>query len=140
MSNIPSVASTVFWGVNTTFFWSGANYKAVSDLTLKYGNKIHEEATTGTSNPYLGTGVYHGEVSVTSLGSSDNSMWSAAATSSGIVPTMGMQWIAGDTQGAPATHSWVASGKVESFQMKWSKDGVVKFDLKMILAAPPVVT
>jgi|SRR5579864_2311857 len=140
MSTIPTTNATTFWGAQTIFTWSGATYKAISDATLKYGNKIKEEATTGTDLPYYGTGVYHGELDLKVIGSSDNSMWNAAAATSGIVPTMGLTMKPQDTQSALSGQTWTFSGKVQEFTQKWSKDNYVEYDVKMILATKPVVS
>lgn len=102
MTNIPLNGSRVFWGVLTAFSTSGAagatdylsgnRFTAVSNIRLQWGNQVHEEAVTGTDIPYLGTGVYHGEVEVTSLGSSDNRWEQLVNLTSGQLVAFGMQW------------------------------------------------
>ena len=137
---MPNASSNVFWGVDTTFTLSGSTMRAVSDLKTKYGWKIKEEATTGTSIPYVGTGVFHGEVDVTALGSSDGAvMWSGAVANSGIVQTIGMSWLAQDTNGGMSGRTWTASGKMTEFQQNWAKDNAVEFKFKLILTNPPTV-
>jgi hypothetical protein len=139
MSVVPANNYAVFWGVDTTFTYSGTTYRAISDIEFQYGHKIHEEATTGTAFPYIGTGVYHGEISFTSLGSSDNFIYSGVIAVSGIVRATSATWGTQDTQGGMSGQVWTVSGKITQFSQKASKDGVVEYKLKMILGSPPVI-
>ena len=139
MSTIPSAAARVFWGVQTVLTISGATYAAVSKVATKWGYKIHEELVTGQNAPYLGTGGFHGEIDLDSLGSSDSRWENAVSTTSGIVTTLGLTWKEQDTQGTISARTWTASGKFTEYQKDVSKDGVVNYKLKMILAAEPVV-
>jgi hypothetical protein len=126
--------------VNTTFQWSGATYASVSDIKAEYGYAIKREPVTGSTQPYYGTGAFEGKLDITAIGSSDNMMWNAAVATSGIVPTMGMQWQEQDTQGTMSGRIWYASGKVTKYMKKWSKDNYVEYQIKMELTNPPVVS
>jgi len=112
---------------------------AVSNIDMKWGYKIHEDAVTGTTIPYLGTGVFHGEATIESLGSSD-SRWSQAITAvSGIVPTFGMTWKEQDTSAGMTGRTWTMSGKFTEHTKKATKDAAVMYTLKAILALEPTV-
>ena len=139
MSTIPSSNNTTFFSAVTIFTWSGAIYKAVSDLTFKHGYDILEVPTTGTNIPYYGTGKYHGEIDITAIGSSDNQMWLAAFATSGIVPTMGMT-AQPQNQVGLSGQTWYMSGKVKEFQHKWNNDKEVEYKLKLTMTGPPVIS
>ena len=137
--SVPSAANRVFWGVNTIYALSGVTHAAVSNIQYTWGYRIHEEATTGISTPYLGTGVFHGEVRVESLGSSDNRFEGAVAATSGIVPTFGMTWREADTQATMSTRTWTASGKFTEYEKISERDNVIRYRLRGILALEPTV-
>ena len=128
--------------MNTAFTISGATYAAVSNIDMKWGYKIHEEATTGTSFPYLGTGVFHGEADITALGSTDNLFDAAVQQTSGIAPTFGMTWQERDTQGLTLSgqRTWTISGKFMEYEKKTQKDQVVTYKIKAIMSNEPTVT
>ena len=142
MSSVPTNAQATFFGAQTTYKLSGVTYNAISDITLKWGYKIHEEIVTGQSLPYLGTGAFHGEADIVSLGSSDNRFEQAISIGSGIVPTFGMTWQARDAQGLTLSgqRTWTISGKFTEYEIKEQKDQVVTYKLKAILATEPTVS
>ena len=111
--SLPSSATRVDWGVNTTLTISGVTYAAVSNVELRWGFKIHEEVVTGTNIPYLGAGAFHGDGRLESLASND-SRWEALVTpTSGVVTTFGLTWKESDTAGVGASgnRTWTISGK-----------------------------
>ena len=142
MPTVPVNNQAVTWAANTTFVLSGVTYAAIADITLKWGYKIHEEVTTGTNTPYLGTGVFHGEADITALGSSDSRFDNAITVASGVVPTFGMTWRETDTQGLTLSgaRTWTVSGKFESYEKKTQKDQVVMYKLKAIMSNEPTVS
>lgn len=139
--SVPSSANRVFWAAQTTYTLSGQTFSAIADIALKWGYKIHEEATTGVSLPYLGTGVFHGEANIDALGSNDNRFESAVSVSSGVAPTFGMTWRELDTTGTGASgaRTWTLSGKFTEFEIKTQKDQVITYKLKAILGTEPTV-
>ena len=141
MSSVPTNNQAVFWAAITTFKLSGVTYPAIADITLKWGYKIHEEVTTGTNTPYLGTGVFHGEADIVSLGSSDSRFENAITIASGIVPTFGMTWQERDTQGLTLSgqRTWTISGKFTEYEKKTQKDQVVTYKLKCVMSNEPTV-
>lgn len=139
--SLPADATRIFWGVNTTFFISGAKHTAVANIQLRYGYRVHEELVTGTNNPYLGTGGFHGELEADALGASDTRFDQIVVIASGQVRNWNVQWIEGDTQGTPADFSWVASGvKFSEYQKVWERDNVVRVRLRGTLMAEPTVS
>ena len=141
MSSIPSTQSRAFQGVLTTFLISGATYTAVSNFNVKWGYKIMEEIVVGTNTPYLGTGVFHGELDGESIGSSDARWENAVSTTSGLVPSMNIQWKEQDTQGTISARTWTASGvKFTQYEMIHQGDKFVKMKLKGILLLEPLVS
>ncbi len=141
MSTVPVNNQAAFWAATTTFKLSGVTYNSIADIKLKWGYKIHEEVVTGTNIPYLGTGVFHGEVDLTALGSSDNRFENAISVSSGIVTTFGMTWRETDTQGLTLSgaRTWTISGKFTEYEKTAQKDQVVTYKLKAILSNEPTV-
>lgn len=139
--SVPVNRQAATWAANTTFVLSGVTYNAIADITLKWGYKIHEEVVTGTNTPYLGTGVFHGEADIVSLGSSDSRFDQAVSISSGVAPTFGMTWRETDTQGLTLSgvRTWTISGKFTEYEKKAQKDQVVTYKLKAILSNEPVV-
>ena len=140
--SVPASASRIFWAANTTFVLSGVTQAAVANIDLKWGYKIYEEATTGTNLPYLGTGVFHGEAMIEALGSADSRFDNAVSISSGIAPTFGITWRETDTEGLTLSgaRTWTMSGKFTEYSKKATKDQVVMYSLKAILALEPTVT
>ena len=118
-----------------------AKITAIASIDGKWGYKIHEEVVTGTNLPYLGTGVFHGEVTVETLGSSDSRWEQAISVASGVAPTFGMTFRETDTQGLTLSgaRTWTMSGKFTEYTKKTSKDQVVMYTLKGILATEPTV-
>lgn len=139
--SVPVNRQAVAWAANTTLTISGVTYAAVGTVDAKWGYKIHEEVVTGTNNPYLGTGVFHGDCSFETLGSSDSRWETAISVSSGVAPTFGMTWRETDTQGLTLSgaRTWTMSGKFTEYTKKVSKDGAVMYTLKGILALEPTV-
>jgi hypothetical protein len=140
LATIPSTNARTFWSVNTTIIISGATYASVANLRVKYGYKIHEEAVTGTNVPYVGTGVFHGEIDAELLGSSDSQVWNAISITSGIVTTLGMTWQEQDTQATMSARKWTASGKFMEYEKIWDRDKVVMYRLRGILVQEPIVS
>ena len=141
MTTVPSDRTRAFWAAQTTFTLSGVTYASIANIDLKWGYKIHEEVVTGTSLPYLGTGVFHGEVSVEALGSDDSRWENAIGITSGIAATFGMTWRELNTSnlGTSGARTWTVSGKFEQYTKKTQKDQSVFYTLKAILATEPTV-
>lgn len=139
--SVPVNNQAVFWAATTTYKLSGQTFAAIADITLKWGYKIHEEVVTGTNIPYLGTGVFHGEADIVSLGSSDSRWDAAISVTSGVVPTFGMTWRETDTQGLTLSgaRTWTISGKFTEYEKKTQKDQVVTYKLKAIMSNEPSV-
>ena len=140
MSTIPGSNAATFWSALTIFTFSGATYKALSDVTIKHGNKIVAVPTTGTTLPYFGTGQFEGSADITSIGSSDNQMWSSVSQTSGIVPTIGFTMQPQNTNATMSGQTWYMSGKATEFQMKWMGDKEVEYKLKLVLTNFPVIS
>ena len=140
MSTIPASNAATFWSALTIFTFSGATYKALSDVTIKHGNKIVAVPTTGTTLPYFGTGQFEGSADITSIGSSDNQMWSSVSQTSGIVPTIGFTMQPQNTNATMSGQTWYMSGKATEFQMKWNGDKEVEYKLKLVLTNFPVIS
>lgn len=140
MSTIPGSNAATFWSALTIFTFSGATYKALSDVTIKHGNKIVAVPTTGTTLPYFGTGQFEGSADITSIGSSDNQMWSSVSQTSGIVPTIGFTMQPQNTNATMSGQTWYMSGKATEFQMKWNGDKEVEYKLKLVLTNFPVIS
>lgn len=142
-ATIPTSNSRIFWAAQTVLIFSGTQTQAaVGDVRLRWGYRIHEELTTGTNLPYLGTGGFHGEADFETLGSSDSRWEGMVAIVSGIVPTFGQTWQERDTEGigASGNRTWTISGKCTEYEKRTSKDGVVLYKLKIILSNEPTVT
>ena len=143
---IPASNAATFWSALTVFTFgnfglSGSNtYKALSDVTVKHGNKIIPVPTTGTTLPYFGTGQFDGSVDITAIGSSDNQLWLAAFQTSGIVPTIGFTMQPQNTSASMSGQTWYMSGKASEFQMKWQGDKEVEYKLKLTLTNFPVIS
>ena len=138
--SVPTAANRVFWGVNTTYTLSGVTYVSVSNIRFRWGYAVHEELVTGTTDPYLGTGGFHGEIDVEGLGASDMRWEDAASVVSGVLPTFGMTWREGDTQGIiSGNRTWTASGKFSNYEKVSERDNVVRYSLRGILALEPTV-
>ena len=119
---------------------SGVTYKAISDGRARWGYKIHEEVVTGTNNPYLGTGVFHGEVDFKGIGAPTDRWDTIVAITSGVATTFGMTARFGDTTGnLSGARTWTYSGKFTEYEQSWAKDGAVMFSVKAILALAPTV-
>jgi hypothetical protein len=140
MSTIPGSNAATFWSALTIFTFSGATYKALSDVTIKHGNKIVAVPTTGTTLPYFGTGQFEGSADITCIGSSDNQMWSSVSQTSGIVPTIGFTMQPQNTNATMSGQTWYMSGKATEFQMKWNGDKEVEYKLKLVLTNFPVIS
>ena len=97
--SVPVAQNRVWPGVTTVFVMSGVTYTAVADIAWQYGYRQHEELVTGTPIPYVGTGGFHGELSIEGLGSSDARWEGLANAVSGIVPTFGITWQGRDQEG-----------------------------------------
>lgn len=139
--SVPTAANRVFPGVTTVFVISGVTYTAAANIELSWGHAIHEEAVTGQTLPYLGTGVFHGEARVEGLGSSDNRWEGLADTTSGIVTTFGMTWQGRDQEGigASGNRTWTISGKFTEFAIINDRDNLVRIRGRAILATVPTV-
>lgn len=139
--SVPTAANRVFPGVTSVFIVSGVTYTAVSNIELTWGHRIHEEHVTGATNPYLGTGGFHGEVRVEGLGSADNRWEQLADVSSGIVTTFGMTWQGRDQEGigASGNRTWTLSGKFTEFNIRNERDNLVRINARAILATVPTV-
>jgi len=96
---------------------------------------------TGTNTPYLGTGVFHGEGDLETLGSTDSRFENAISVTSGVVPTFGATWKESNTAGlgASGNRTWTVSGKFTQYEKSNQKDQVVRYKLKMIMATEPTV-
>jgi len=141
MAISPPDRTQTFWAAQTTITISGVTYAAIADITVKWGYKIHEEVVTGTNNPYLGTGVFHGEVTLDGIGSPDNRWENLIAITSGVVSTYGFTWRESDTTATlSGARTWTASGKFTDFEHKFTKDGAVMFKTKGILGLAPTVS
>lgn len=140
--SVPVAANRTFLGVTTVFTISGATFVAVSNIEPTWGNRIHEEAVTGDTNPYLGTGVFHGEVRIEGIGSSDSRWEQLATVTSGIITTFGMTWQGRDQEGigASGNRTFTMSGKFTEFAIINDRDNFVKFRARAILALAPTVT
>ena len=137
--SVPVAADRVFPGVTTVFIISGVTYTAIADISWQAGFRIHEEHVTGQNLPYLGTGGFHGEISIEGLGSSDNRWEGLAATTSGIVTTFGMTWQGRDQEGigASGNRTWTISGKFTEFGVRNDRDNLVRIHAKAIMATVP---
>ena len=137
--SVPSDGNRVFWGVNTTYTLSGVQQDALSTIQMWWGYRIHEEAVTGTNIPYLGTGVFHGEVEVDVLASSDNLFDKVIGLTAGQVLTFGMTWLELDTQGTQSGRTWTISGKFTEYRKISDRDNVVRYRMRGIIALEPTV-
>ena len=139
--SVPTAANRTFLGVTTVFAISGVTYTAVSNIEPTWGNRIHEEAVTGATDPYLGTGVFHGEVRIEGIGSSDSRWEQLATVTSGIIATFGMTWQGRDQEGigASGNRTFTMSGKFTEFSIINDRDNFVKFRARAILAQAPTV-
>ena len=138
----PTASNRVFWAAQTVLVFSGSQTQAaVGDVRLRWGYAIKEELVTGSNDPYLGTGGFHGEADFETLGSSDSRWENMIAITSGIVPTFGQTWQERDTEGigASGNRTWTISGKFTEYEKRTSKDGAVMYKLKAILATAPTV-
>jgi hypothetical protein len=149
MSSVPAAASNVFFSVDTTTTMNllGAStsgvvtLKAVSDIKLDYGYKVIKAPVTGSNIAYYGGGNFDGKADITSLGSSDNTIFiSGVAAVSGILPTIGITWQAQDTNGGMSGRIWTISGKVEKLQMVGNTDKEVEYKYSLVMTYPPQVS
>ena len=139
--SVPTLANRNFQGVNTVFVVSGVTYTAVSNIEPTWGNRVIEEAVTGTTDPYLGTGVFHGELRIEAIGSSDNRWEQLATPTSGILTTFGMTWQGRDQEGigASGNRTFTISGKFAEFSIINDRDNFVKIRARAILVTTPTV-
>ena len=139
--SVPTAANRTFQGVTTVFAISGVTYTAVADIRETWGYKINEELVTGTTDPYLGTGGFHGELRINGIGSSDNLWEKLVAAVSGIVPTFAVTWQGRDQQGigASGNRTFTASGKFTEFEINNDRDQFVKIGARMIMGREPTV-
>ena len=139
--SVPVAQNRVWPGVTTVFVISGVTYTAVADIAWQYGYRIHEEPVTGSNDPYLGTGVFHGEISIDGLGSSDARWEGLANTVSGIVPTFGITWQGRDQEGigASGNRTWTISGKFSEFGVRGDRDNLVRIHAKATMVTAPTV-
>src|SRR3989304_702450 len=137
--SVPVAQNRVWPGVTTVFVMSGGTYPAVADIAWQYGYKIHEELVTGTTDPYLGTGGFHGELSIEGLGSSDTRWEGLANAVSGIVPTFGVTWQGRDQEGigASGNRTWTISGKFSEFGVRNDRDNLVRIHAKATMVTAP---
>ncbi len=138
MSTSPPDRTQSWWAALTRIIISGVPYAAVSDGSAKWGYKIAEEAVTGSNIPYLGTGVFHGEVQFKGIGAPTDRWDNIVTSSSGVVSSFGMTVRYADTTGSSSgARTWTYSGKFTEYQQSFSKDGAVMFDVKAILGSEP---
>ena len=140
--SVPTASNRTFWAAQTVLVFSGTNTQAaVGDVRLRWGYAIKEELVTGSNDPYLGTGGFHGEAEFETLGSSDSRWEGLIAVTSGVVPTFGMTWQERDIEGigASGNRTWTISGKFTSYEKRTSKDGPVLYKVNAILATVPTV-
>ena len=140
--SVPVAANRTFLGVTTVFIVSGVTYTSVSNIEPSWGNRIHEEAVTGSTDPYLGTGVFHGEIRIEGIGSSDNRWENLATPTSGILTTFGMTWQGRDQEGigASGNRTFTMSGKFAEFAIINDRDNFVKFRARAVLVTTPTVS
>jgi len=140
MALSPPDRTQTWWAALTTITISGVQYAAVSDGKAKWGYKIHEEVVTGTNQPYLGTGVFHGEVDFKGIGAPTDRWDGIVAVTSGVATTFGMTVRYGDTTGTSSgARTFTYSGKFTEYEQSFSKDGAVMFAVKAILGLAPTV-
>lgn len=139
--SVPVGANRVFPGVTTVFVVSGVTYSAVTNIELDWGYTMHKELVTGSTDPYLGTGGFDGQVSIEGLGSADNRWEGLATTTSGIVTTFGMTWQGRDQEGigSSGNRTWTASGKFTRFTIVNERDNLVRIRVRGELALAPTV-
>lgn len=139
MSTSPPDRTQSWWAALTSVVVSGVTYAAVSEGNATWGYKIHEEAVTGSNIPYLGTGVFHGDVQFKGIGSPTDRWDNIVTVTSGVATTFGVKVRFGDTTGTSSgARTWTYSGKFSEYKQSWSKDGAVMFDIKAILGSEPV--
>ena len=139
--SVPVAQNRVWPGVTTVFVISGVTYTAVADIAWQYGYRIHEELVTGSIDPYLGTGGFHGELSIDGLGSSDSRWEGLANAVSGIVPTYGVTWQGRDQEGigASGNRTYTISGKFSEFGVRNDRDNLVRIHAKATMVTAPTV-
>src|SRR5574340_592678 len=136
MSTSPPDRTQTWWAALTKVTISGVTYAAVSDGMAKWSYKIHEEVVTGTNLPYLGTGVFHGEVQFKGIGAPTDRWDNIVTVTSGVVTTFGMTVRFGDTTAtASGARTWTYSGKFSEYEQTWTKDNAVMFSIKAIIGS-----
>ena len=139
--SVPTNANRNWLGVTTVFTISGVTYAAVANIKENWGYRIHEELVTGSTDPYLGTGGFHGELRINGIASSDNRWNELATATSGIVTTFGVTWQGRDQQGigSSGNRTYNASGKFTEFMIDNERDNFVKIEARMIMGREPTV-
>ena len=137
--SVPSAASRTFQGVTATIRISGATMTTVGDWRYGWGFRVLEEAVVGSTTPYLGTGVFHGEIEGSVIGASDHRWEQLVTPTSGILTTFGMTLIESDQQATQSTRTWTFSGKFTEYEKVLERDNFIRFRTRAILATEPTV-
>src|SRR5713226_2063071 len=99
---------TIVSGVNATFTLNGNLYAAVPAFTAKWGNELEEEKVAGTDVPVIVTTSYHGEIEMTVVYSTENTVANEQfarllTPTNGAISPISLAWTGKDPSGVVRT-------------------------------------
>ena len=110
------------WGKNVALTVGGDLRGQAEDCELKWSYKLMAEEVAGTFAPTIGTGVFHGELKIGELYTTDTDLLTfAKPASNGDLPITTTTFALKDTQGSPSTTTYTVTARMNDVQIQWKK-------------------
>ena len=110
------------WGKNVVITVGGNVRGQAEDCELKWSYKLMAEEVAGTFAPTIGTGVFHGELKIGELYTTDFDLAAISKpASNGDIAIATTTFALKDTQGSPSTTTYTVTARMNDVQVQWKK-------------------
>ncbi len=109
------------WGKNVTITLGGDVRGQAEDCELKWSYRLLAEEVAGTFAPTIGTGVFHGELKIGELYTTDTDLLTfVKPASNGDIPVTTTTFALKDTN-VPTTTTYTVTARMNDVQIQWKK-------------------
>lgn len=105
----------------------GSDQRGEADnVRLTWNYRILVAEVAGTFAPTLGTGLFHGELQLGELWTTDTDLLTLTKpASNGDIAVSTFTGAFTDTQGSPTTRTYTATGRVNEVEIQWQKGNFI---------------